>query len=100
MRSALSAPQRLSLICANEGKLAELEHMLAQDGQTLPGTVLRINLVAVPSSSRPAWDKTIEGLQTAPPGMASQRQSPDQPGTMSASRRSPGTGPGCVIRGS
>jgi hypothetical protein len=59
---ALSSPARLSLVCANEGKLAELRQTLSRNGLALPPSVILVNLSRRAIVSRPAWEKTIGGI--------------------------------------
>ena len=64
--SALAAPGQLSLICANEGKLAELEARLQAHGQSLSTGALRVNLSRRALVSEAAWDKLLTGVLSGP----------------------------------
>lgn len=61
LHQALSEPQRLTLVCANEGKLAELESRLNQLELRIPDTVLRLNLSRRALISPEAWTKVLHG---------------------------------------
>lgn len=63
---ALAAPGRLTLICANEGKLAELESRLQEIDRDLPATVLRVNLSRRALVSEEAWAKVLGGVLSGP----------------------------------
>lgn len=62
---ALSAPARLTLICANEGKLSELEEEFRRKGWEALGTPLRINLSRRALIGQEAWDKVLRGVLDA-----------------------------------
>jgi hypothetical protein len=59
---ALARPQILTLVCANEGKLSELEAALSQRGLNLPEKVLQVNLSQRALVSIPAWEKVLNGV--------------------------------------
>jgi hypothetical protein len=57
----LNQPQRLTLICANEGKLDELEEKLKESGQAIAPGVLRLNLSHRALVSPAGWQKVLHG---------------------------------------
>jgi hypothetical protein len=59
---ALARPQILTLVCANEGKLSELETALSQRGLNLPENVFQINLSQRALVSTSAWKKVLSGV--------------------------------------
>lgn len=63
---AFHRPERLTLICANEGKLSELEKRLAKLGLSLPGSTLRVNLSRRALVSRQSWEKVLSGVLNGP----------------------------------
>lgn len=66
LHEVLSTPQRLTLICANEGKLADLEDRLKQQNLAIPAEVLRINLSRRALVSPEAWTKVLAGVLDGP----------------------------------
>jgi hypothetical protein len=66
LHAALSQPERLALVCANEGKLSELQERLAKAGYELPATLLRVNLSERALVGKKAWDKILQGVLQAP----------------------------------
>jgi len=64
---ALSQPQRLTLVCANEGKLSEFEDRLRDMGLRMPENVLCINLSHRALVSPAAWrNKVLAGVLHGP----------------------------------
>ena len=63
---ALSTPARLTLVCANEGKLSELEDRFCKADWKIPQTAVRINLSHRALASRDAWQKILVGVLEAP----------------------------------
>lgn len=66
LHRVLSQPQRLTLVCANEGKLSEFEDRLQEMGLCLSGNVLCINLSRRALVSPAAWGKTLAGVLNGP----------------------------------
>ncbi len=67
LKTAMGTPGRLTLICANEGKLAELEeHLRSQSGAGIPGTVLRVNLSRRALVHPDAWHSLLHGVLGGP----------------------------------
>lgn len=66
LSQVLREPGRLTLVCANEGKLSELEKRLQSAGFDLPATPLRINLSQRALVSPDAWEKVLRGALSAP----------------------------------
>jgi hypothetical protein len=66
LHHVLSQPQRLTLICANEGKLSEFEDRLHGIGLHWPENVLCINLSHRALVSPAAWDKVLAGVLSGP----------------------------------
>ncbi len=62
---ALSAPERLTLICANEGKLSELEEKFRSAGWEVPQMPLRVNLSRRALVGQEAWGKVLHGVLDA-----------------------------------
>lgn len=62
---ALSAPAGLTLVCANEGKLSELEEKFRGAGWEVPRTPLRVNLSRRALIGQEAWDKVLCGVLDA-----------------------------------
>lgn len=59
---ALAQPECLTLICANEGKLAELEERLKRRGQALPEGVRYINLSRRALVGPDAWPQILQAV--------------------------------------
>jgi hypothetical protein len=67
LQTAMGTPGRLTLICANEGKLAELEEGLcSQFGAGIPGNVLRVNLSRRALVHPDAWHNLLRGTLDGP----------------------------------
>jgi hypothetical protein len=67
LQAALSTPRRLALICANEGKLAELEERLcSQSSAAISGNVLRVNLSRRALVHPDAWHNLLRGALDGP----------------------------------
>ncbi|TEU10467.1 MAG: hypothetical protein E3J21_26325 [Anaerolineales bacterium] len=66
LHQVLSTPGRLTLVCANEGKLSELEERFRSASLDIPQTPLRINLSRRALVSPKAWDKVRRGVLDAP----------------------------------
>lgn len=62
LAARLHHPQRLTLLCANEGKLDELEEKLAAHGQAIAPGVLRLNLSHRALVSPAGWQKVLHGV--------------------------------------
>jgi len=62
LHRVLSAPGRLTLVCANEGKLSELEERFQDAELDVPQTPLRINLSHRALVSPRAWDSVWRGV--------------------------------------
>lgn len=62
----LHQPQRLTLLCANEGKLDELEEKLQARGQAIPFSVMRLNLSHRALVSPDGWQKVLAGVLHGP----------------------------------
>jgi hypothetical protein len=76
LHQVLSAPDRLALVCANEGKLSELEERFRRSGLDIPQAPLRVNLSHRSLISLHAWTKVLRGVldaafwdETGLPGM-------------------------------
>lgn len=63
---ALNQPERLTLVCANEGKLDELRSNLAKEGLTIPESVLSINLSRRALVNPRGWKKVLTGVLEDP----------------------------------
>ena len=61
----LTNPERLSLICVNEGKLTDVEEKLTIMGLSIPSNVLRINLSQRSLVNESAWNKILQGVLEA-----------------------------------
>ena len=61
----LTNPERLSLICVNEGKLTDVEERLTNMGLSIPSNVLRINLSQRSLVNESAWNKILQGVLEA-----------------------------------
>ena len=66
LAARLSRPQRLTLLCANEGKLDELEEKLQVRGQAIPPGVMRLNLSHRALVSPTGWQKVLDGVLHGP----------------------------------
>jgi hypothetical protein len=66
LHQVLSAPDRLALVCANEGKLSELEERFRASGLDFPQAPLRVNLSRRSLVSPEAWTKVLHGVLDAP----------------------------------
>ena len=64
--TALSQPERVTLVCANEGKLSELQERLAAAAYQMPEGVLRVNLSERVLAGQAAWNKVLQGVLEAP----------------------------------
>lgn len=63
LRRALAEPGRLTLVCANEGKLADLEERLRDRfGAGMPERVLRVNLSRRALVNETAWGNVLKGV--------------------------------------
>jgi len=65
LHQSLENPERLSLICVNEGKLTDLEEKLGIIGLNIPPSVLRINLSQRSLVCELAWKKILHGVLDA-----------------------------------
>lgn len=65
LHQVLSTPDRLTLVCANEGKLSELEERFHVSGLEVPPTPLRVNLSHRALVSPDAWTKVLHGVLDA-----------------------------------
>jgi len=65
LHQVLSAPDRLTLVCANEGKLSELEERFRRSDLEVPRIPLRINLSHRSLVSPGAWAKVLHGALDA-----------------------------------
>jgi len=65
LHQVLSAPDRLALVCANEGKLSELEERFRASGLDFPQAPLRVNLSRRSLVSPEAWTKVLHGVLDA-----------------------------------
>jgi hypothetical protein len=65
LHHVLAKPDRLSLICVNEGKLADVEEKLANMDLGIPPNVLRINLSQRSLVNELAWEKILRGVLDA-----------------------------------
>jgi len=65
LHQVLSKPGRLTLVCANEGKLSELEERFRASGLDFPQVPLRINLSRRSLVSPEAWTKVLHGVLDA-----------------------------------
>lgn len=77
LHQQLNSPVRLSLICANEGKLAELELAFRRLNFTMPENVLWINLSQRALTEPSAWKKMLSGVLNA--GFLQQVESTNDP---------------------
>lgn len=66
LAARLNRPQHLTLICANEGKLDELEEKLQARGQAIPASVMRLNLSHRALVSPDGWQKVLAGVLQGP----------------------------------
>lgn len=66
LHAALTAPDRLTLVCANEGKLDELRGRLARSNKMLPTSVLVINLSHRAIVGPEAWPKVLSSTLDGP----------------------------------
>ena len=67
LHRALTTPQRLTLICANEGKLADLEERLRdQYAARVPEAILRVNLSRRALVHPDAWQNVLRGVLGGP----------------------------------
>jgi hypothetical protein len=66
LHQVLSTPGSLTLVCANEGKLSELEERFRSVGLNVPQTPLRINLSRRALVSTEAWERIWRGVLDAP----------------------------------
>ncbi|HOQ29134.1 MAG TPA: hypothetical protein PLH36_10370 [Armatimonadota bacterium] len=62
LHASLASPDRLTLVCANEGKLAELQGALGRAGRSLPSAALCINLSRRAIASPDGWAKVLSGV--------------------------------------
>jgi hypothetical protein len=65
LHQALDVPDRLTLVCANEGKLSELEERFRDSDLDIPQMPLRINLSRRALVSPDAWTKVLHGVLDA-----------------------------------
>lgn len=65
LHQVLTTPDRLTLICANEGKLSELEERFRGVGLDTPETPLRVNLSHRALVSPRGWEKVLRGALDA-----------------------------------
>lgn len=65
LHQQLGSPTQLSLICANEGKLAELEGAFRHLNLSMPENVLWINLSQRALTEPSAWKKMLSGVLNA-----------------------------------
>lgn len=66
LHAALSAPNVVTLICANEGKLTVLERCFDDLSLAQPSDVLRVNLSRRAIVSHSAWAKVLGGVLDGP----------------------------------
>lgn len=65
LHRVLTEPERLTLVCANEGKLSELEERFRSAGLDQLSTPLRVNLSQRSLASPDAWTKVLRGVLDA-----------------------------------